>query len=1089
MERQPFSPGDRKLTFGILILIAACAAYVRFEYSNAFPQASLNLKLTRAAITEAAGAFLRGRALATDGFRQLTVFDPHDEARLYLERELGLDRANELMARDVAVWRWRARWFRPPDKEELLVWLATDGRITGFEHVIEEAAPGARPSREEALKIAETFLTGFVAQPGRLVEDRLEQRPNRNDHLFTWEQEGFRAKEATYRRTVVVQGDQIGRYQEFLYIPEAWRREFAGMRSRNELYAGIAQAFWAPLLIAALALVVIGLRRRRIPWFPLVAISGAVGALQIASNLNAIPLLVDGFPTSSPYFQTLVLILLQSLGAGVAVFFYVIIAGAAGEPLYRERTGDALSLRTALTLRGASTRQFYRAVWVGYGLTAAHLAFLVAFYLLGRRFGAWSPQDVQYSDLLSTPLPWLFPIAIAAMAATSEEFWFRLLAVPLLLKYRRFKWLAIVIPAFVWGFLHANYPQQPAWIRGVEVGLIGVAAGWVMLRFGIVATLVWHYAVDALLIGLNLFDSPAWFYRISAAILSLAILAPLIVSVALYRRHRGFVELAGAEETVPDPVRAMEPPPPPVAAPATPPWNVRWLWAASLAALAAGIFASPHTFGSWIRLRLTSAEAAAIARGQVPDPDRWRTTTDFIPNLDAAEFEYLRRAAGVEAAERAVRERKPVAVWRTRFFRPLEKEEWRVYVDQSGAAIRRDHLLDERAPGARLTLEEARARASAAVKDTGFTLVEGNEQRRDNRTDYTFVFEDPDFRVGEARARLSVELHGDEPSNFRRFLKLPEEWLRDFQKPRLADFALPALLGSAALPLLIIFIRRLASHETVFHWRVYTLAALAALGAALLSQANSWATVMSGYDTSTPEQNYIGQYLIGRGILLLLIAAGMFGAVLALDLFLQAAIGQAALNRPSILQTAAIAVLLGGAGQAGSFIAQSAPGPQRGGSLWSVAGPDLYLPGLRPPAHGILMGVAMVAVIGVFAAAGVRYMRPGRRVLALVLLVVVVALGNSLSLAGFAMSAVPASLMIAAVLLVVRTCGADIVGYMVAAFWLIALPQAYRLIIQPSPFFRWNGIVAGAVALGIGALVIAIARRLPASNVRTPLAE
>jgi len=37
--------------------------------------------------------------------------------------------------------------------------------------------------------------------------------------------------------------------------------------------------------------------------------------------------------------------------------------------------------------------------------------------------------------------------------------------------------------------------------------MIGVLAGWVFLRFGIIATLVWHYTVDAVLMSLFLLRS------------------------------------------------------------------------------------------------------------------------------------------------------------------------------------------------------------------------------------------------------------------------------------------------------------------------------------------------------------------------------------------------------------------------------------------------------------------------------------------------------------------------------------------------------------------------------------------------------
>lgn len=1076
MTREPFSKSDLRLTLIAAVLIAVSSVYIRLEYAKAFPQASIQLRLSRGEITSIAQKFLAARSLPTAGYRELTVFDPDDDARLYLERELGLERANQLMQREVSIWRWRARWFRPPQQEETLVWASPDGRITGLEHIVPEAAAGARLSHDQAFQLAQAFVRGMSTAPQHVVEDRLEQKPNRYDYLFTWEQDGFRAKDATYRRTVVVQGDQVGRYLEFLYVPESWRREFAGMRSKNELFAAIAEACWIPLILAALFLLVRGLRRHAIPWRPLILISGVIGAFMIASQLNGIPLLVDRFPTSSPYLQTLLLIVLESLGAGVGVFFYIIVAGAAGEPLYRERTGDPLSLRTAFTRTGLGSRRFYRSVVVGYAFAAAHIAFLVAFYLVGRRFGVWSPQDVQYSDLLSTALPWIYPIAIASMAGASEEFWFRLLAIPLLDRLLRVRWLAVIIPAFVWGFLHANYPQQPAWIRGVEVGLIGVAAGFLMLRFGILATLIWHYTVDAVLIGSYLFDAPSLFYRLNGAVLALAVLAPLIVSVVLYRRNRGFVALEPVEPQVEDAqpavVEAGE-----YAGAARPPWNPRLLYIVAAVAGLLGLFAAHHTFGDWIRIRVDRNAAEAIARRSVSDAGRWRTTTDFIANLDAAEFEYLRRVSGAAEADRIVREHKPTGVWRTRFFRPLEKEEWRIYVDQSGNVIRRDHILDERAPGDRLTAEQAGDRARSALAAQKMTLVDSSQERRDNRTDWSFVFEDPQFRAGDARARTSVELHGGEVSNVRRFLKLPEEWLREFQKPALRNFVLPGLVGAMALPLLLIFLRRLGAHETVFHWRAYIAAAACALLLTVALNLNQLATLMSGYDTATPEQNYLTQYFISRAVLVIVAAAGLFAVVLAADVFRQAALGRARLNLPSPARAVAIAVLLAGTTRITGWAVDLIPGPRTTAPVWSITGLDGWLPGLTPVAQACLTAIAATSIGSILVFAMMRYMRPRRRWVVVGLGIAALALSRSLTVAEFAGYALAAALWVGAIILIVRTCAADLLSIGVALFWMSALAGAFELLQQPSPFLKWNGVAALFLAVVVGLVLLVVVER------------
>ena len=63
-----------------------------------------------------------------------------------------------------------------------------------------------------------------------------------------------------------------------------------------------------------------------------------------------------------------------------------------------------------------------------------------------------------------------------------KRFLFRLLAISLLIRYLKKPWLAVLIPAVVWAFLHANYPQEPIYIRGLELTVVGVIFGVVFLR-------------------------------------------------------------------------------------------------------------------------------------------------------------------------------------------------------------------------------------------------------------------------------------------------------------------------------------------------------------------------------------------------------------------------------------------------------------------------------------------------------------------------------------------------------------------------------------------------------------------------------
>ena len=139
MER--LHKSDKRLILIVALIAAVSIVYIHLNYRAAFPQASIDLRYSKDEITRMAEQFLAERGYSTEGFRNLTLFEPDDNARLYLERELGLEEANRLMREEVSVWRWRARWFQPPEKEELIAYLSPDGGVVGFRHVIDEAAP------------------------------------------------------------------------------------------------------------------------------------------------------------------------------------------------------------------------------------------------------------------------------------------------------------------------------------------------------------------------------------------------------------------------------------------------------------------------------------------------------------------------------------------------------------------------------------------------------------------------------------------------------------------------------------------------------------------------------------------------------------------------------------------------------------------------------------------------------------------------------------------------------------------------------------------------------------------------------------
>jgi len=116
-------------------------------------------------------------------------------------------------------------------------------------------------------------------------------------------------------------------------------------------------------------------------------------------------------------------------------------------------------------------------------------------FIYGDAYGAWAPQEVQLQRAVNTGFPWIpgshwfarFHERGVHVPALRDPFFHALHAISL---------DAVIVPAFLWGFLTAT-TRKNCYIRGIEVGLIGIVAGIVMLRYGILSHVNWHYTVDA----------------------------------------------------------------------------------------------------------------------------------------------------------------------------------------------------------------------------------------------------------------------------------------------------------------------------------------------------------------------------------------------------------------------------------------------------------------------------------------------------------------------------------------------------------------------------------------------------------------
>ncbi|MDQ5873562.1 MAG: lysostaphin resistance A-like protein, partial [Acidobacteriota bacterium] len=538
---------DVRFLIACLAVMVLGAAITALLFQRAFPEASIEFRVNRSEAREAGEKFLRGLGRDLAGTRFAGRFDLEEESKVYLERELGLEGANRFYGTDAKVWRWKMRWFKSGVKEEEGVEITPRGGLAGFVSVRREDAPGARLTSEAARALSLAFLgrIGIPSAALKSIEVTPVTRPKRTDWTFVDEKSGFRMGEATVRYRTTVSGEEVTSFHEFVHVPESWSRDYRRLRSKNLTAGTVASFGFFITLVAMLGVLISKIVRRDVRW-KLVAVFGGIAfLLALLSTLNAIPLTLYEYETSSPLSSHLTKELVLGFLGAIAVGAGIAIVVAAAEPIYRERFPRHLSLSGMFSRRGLRTKRFFLFVVLGYALTAFFFAYQAVFYVVAARLGAWAPADTPYSDLLNTAFPWATVLLIGFLPAVSEEGISRMFSISFLDRLGAARWIAVVVPAVIWGFGHAAYPNQPFYIRGVEVGVAGILMGFLMLRYGVLPLLVWHFTVDAIYTAFLLLRSGNAYYVVSGAIAAGILLAPLAVSVVSYRKRGGFLTEEG----------------------------------------------------------------------------------------------------------------------------------------------------------------------------------------------------------------------------------------------------------------------------------------------------------------------------------------------------------------------------------------------------------------------------------------------------------------------------------------------------------------------------------------------------------------
>ncbi len=866
------------VALGLFGLIFFCVVQ-----GKVFPSASIDLKVPKSQIQRLSDKWAQDLGYQTKGSIKSTEFSYDNEAKTFLESELSLEEANTLMKERIPVWFWSTRFCKEFQQEYIYVYLRPDGKLHHFYHWIENDRTVPTIPKDEALTLARNFVEtkGGVSLSGwKMVIDQSITQLHRTDYSFVWEDQSAEWKGARIRTSTYVSGNVVTRFYHYLYEPETWERKFDTMRSYNRLLQNVASFFSLLISIASAFIFLWAFVAKQIHWRFALTCGGLMALLALLDSLNEFEISVANYGPEGSFQAYLISLAMNTLFKVVGSFFGTAILFGTAEVAYRLFFRRHVAMESLFTIRALRSPQIIAALIVGYCAFGISLLWQMSYYLIGKKLGVWCPLEITNYQVLSAYVPAFSSIMIGIIAATNEEFTYRIIGLSLVQRLVRKFWIANLIQAMIWGFMHSGYPQQPPYARGVELTIAGLFYGWVLKRYGILACLIAHYLFDAMWGVVPLLTSPLPALQLSAVIAVIPFALLILFALWLIRKQGVFTDsrsisnaaTRSKKATAPDKKLLAE-----IIAFHYKPLSVKVRVALGVLAIVLVIVSFTYhetKIGTQAHpLTISHNQAIRLAQKHLQTHHynlSGRKISAYLTSGMSSNLQYVYEKVGFKKTNQLALTVGTPYLWSVRFFRPMDPEEYRVMVDDRGRIVGCELYEAEDTPGAKLPEQKAKELAEDFVialcpEFAPIKFESAAEHKRKNRIDYTFTFSAPNFRVAEANHKAVATVVGDTVSGFSNYWDIPSAWLWKKEKRTTQDEVsqnIKSILYGVIGLLLLWFVYGVFRTGAI-HWRP------AIIGSALMSAflipeiLNSWPQMNWYYQTTIPWTTFTTNKVLG----------------------------------------------------------------------------------------------------------------------------------------------------------------------------------------------------------------------------------
>jgi hypothetical protein len=472
----------------------------------------------------------------------------------YIENTIGKEKARDLLAKDaVPNNRWQVDFFQniPKDQPQTRysVWISPNGKILGFRRFLPDTLKIPSVSEEEARILAENYLTqkAFLnLQEFSLQNSFTTNRVNRSDYSFTWEKPAGFAN-AKYELNITVQGDQIGRYEYLLTLPEEVQSMMSNEFTKGTFFYLLQVLFLLIIFVYALVNFLKKYHDGEI-WVRMgVMLFMIYFVLGLIQSINELPVTGFGVGIGSLSFVNVQIvsfvanILLQNVFLGTLLLTSWAVGESYARRLWPHKMTaiDSFLNKKFFTLK--SGQSMLRGG--GFGFIVA-LVYLIAFYLLTGKGSDYIQVSLGWNDIYQYYIPVLSVILNVILFSLLFEIVFRFFIINIAYQRWHNKWLAIGISAVVSivGYsLFSAYPDISSYPINISFSLLcGVFFGWLYFKYDLLTVIAAQAAANLVFYSLALFATTADWHMVSANALIFLALIPIVQIVYSYYKKQDF---------------------------------------------------------------------------------------------------------------------------------------------------------------------------------------------------------------------------------------------------------------------------------------------------------------------------------------------------------------------------------------------------------------------------------------------------------------------------------------------------------------------------------------------------------------------